>query len=191
MERFDEAVDVLCEAFFDYPVMRYLLADAGDDYERRLQLLVGYFSRSRHLRGDIVWAVQDDGRLVGVANIVRPDTARPPELDRYREQLWNELGEGAQRRYEAFSAATADFNPPEPHFHLSMIGVRRAQARRGIGGRLLAALHETSAIDPISTGVSLTTEDPGNVPLYERFGYEIVGRIGVGNFDSWSFFRPD
>lgn len=56
---------------------------------------------------------------------------------------------------------------------------------------MLAALHEISAIDPISTGVSLTTEDPGNVPLYERFGYEIVGRIGVGNFDSWSFFRPD
>lgn len=190
MERFDEAVDVLCEAFFDYPVMRYLLADAGEDYERRLRLLVGYFSRSRHLSGDVVWAVEDDGRLVGVANIVRPGTARPPELDRFRGQLWNELGEGARRKYEDFSAATAGFNPLEPHFHLSMIGVRRARAGLGIGGRLLAALHGMSAVDPTSTGVSLTTEDPGNVPLYEHFGYEIVGRIGVGDFVSWSFFRP-
>ena len=190
-DSFDEAVDVLCDAFFDYPVMRYLLGDAGDDYGRRLRLLVEFFTRARHLRGDLVWAVRAEGKISGVANIVCPDTLAPPELDEARCQLWAELGEAVRRKYEAFGEATATFRISEPHYHLSMIGVRTEHAGRGIGRRLLDALHSWSAADSGSVGVSLTTEDPTNVALYEHFGYEIVGRAEVGDFTSWSFFRRD
>lgn len=188
---FDEAVDVLCEAFFDYPVMRYLVGDAGDDYRRQLRLLVEFFTRARHLRGDLVWALRSKGKISGVANIVCPGTLEPPELDEARRRLWSELGETVQRKYEAFGKATADFRVSEPHYHLSMIGVRAAHAGQGIGRRLLDSLHSRSAADSVSVGVSLTTEDPANVALYEHFGYEIVGRVEVGDFTSWSFFRRD
>ncbi|MEJ2086637.1 MAG: GNAT family N-acetyltransferase [Acidobacteriota bacterium] len=191
MDCFDEAVDVLCEAFFDYPVMRYLVGDADGDYERRLRLLVEFFSRARHLRGDLVWAVRSKARISGVANIVCPHTEAPPELEEARQSLWAELGEAVQRKYEEFGEATAQFSIPEPHFHLSMIGVRRANLGQGIGRRLLEGLHTLSAADSTSLGVSLTTEDPANVALYEHFGYEIVGRTEVGDFTSWSFFRRD
>ena len=191
MDCFDEAVDVLCDAFFDYPVMRYLVGDAGDDYGRQLRLLVEFFSRARHLRGDLVWAVRSEGRISGVANIVCPDTMAPPELHEARWQLWAELGGEVRRRYEAFGEATAAFSISEPHYHLSMIGVRAANAGQGIGRRLLDGLHSRSAADSGSVGVSLTTEDPANVALYEHFGYEIVGRAEVGDFSSWGFFRRD
>jgi hypothetical protein len=48
-----------------------------------------------------------------------------------------------------------------------------------------------SETDPGSAGVSLTTEVPENVGLYEHFGYRVVGRAPVGDFQSWSMFRPD
>lgn len=35
--RASEAVAVLCDAFHDYPVMRYILGAGGRDYERHLQ----------------------------------------------------------------------------------------------------------------------------------------------------------
>ena len=38
-----EVVDVLCEAFFDYPVMRFVLGADAVDYEPRLEVLVHYF----------------------------------------------------------------------------------------------------------------------------------------------------
>ena len=190
-EGFDEAVDVLCEAFYDYPVMRYLAGDAGGDYDRQLRLLVGFFSVSRHLRGDIVWALKSEGRMIAVANIVCPETESPPALEEARAALWAELGDTVRRRYEAFSDATAEFVVAEPHYHLSMIGVRPRHAGSGLGRRLLDALHELSANDPASSGVSLTTEDPRNVPLYEYFGYRVIGSARVGGFTSWSFFRPD
>ena len=41
-------------------------------------------------------------------------------------------------------------------------------------------------------GVTLTTEDPSNVPLYEHFGYQVVGHARVApGLESWGFFRHD
>ena len=40
-------VDVLCASFYDYPVMRYALADSGDDYMEHLQALNGFFCDAR------------------------------------------------------------------------------------------------------------------------------------------------
>ena len=191
MDEFDEAVDVLCQAFYDYPVMKYLAANAGDDYDRQLRLLVGFFSRARHLRGDLVWAIRSEGRIVGVANIVRPDTKGNSELDSAREQLWTELGDEARMRYEAFGEATAQFSITDPHYHLPMIGVLPECGGQGVGRRLLDGLHELSADDPGSSGVTLTTEHPDNVSLYQYFGYEIVGSTKIGDFESWTFFRRD
>jgi len=39
-DRLDEIVDVLCDAFHDYPVMRYLVGPGHADYDVRLQRLL-------------------------------------------------------------------------------------------------------------------------------------------------------
>jgi len=57
-ERFDEVVEALCDAFRDYPVMRYVLKDAGDHYLTHLPYLVGYFTASRFARGWPVLGVE-------------------------------------------------------------------------------------------------------------------------------------
>ena len=191
MDDLDEAVDVLCEAFYDYPVMRYLVGDAGPDYDRQVRLLVEFFTRARLLRHDLIWAVRSSGRMIGIANIVRPDTTSPPELDEARRRLWAELGDRVRRKYETFGEATAEFGTSELHYHLSMIGVVPAYAGQGIGRQLLDGLHSLSVADADSVGVSLTTEDPRNVALYERFGYEVVGHANVGDLRTWGFFRRD
>jgi ribosomal protein S18 acetylase RimI-like enzyme len=73
-----------------------------------------------------------------------------------------------------------------------MIGTRRRVRGRGLGGTLLRHVHGLSERDPDSTGVTLTTEDPGNVALYRRFGYRIVGEATVSpTLHTWGFFRPD
>ncbi len=209
--RFDEAVEVLCDAFFDYPVMRFIIGDIeGQDereYLRRLTHLISFFTVARFLRDDLVLAVVEDRRFVAMANINLPGeaqlldsrlgggtpwTPQPiPELEEHRAALWGELGEAARERYEAYGAATADFEWPEPHFHLGMIGVLRSHTGRGLGRRLLDHLHQMSGSHPASLGVSLTTETASNVPFYRHFGYEIVGHERVGDLESWGFFRRD
>ena len=42
-----------------------------------------------------------------------------------------------------------------------------------------------------SSGVTLTTEDPRNLGLYSKFGYQLLGNSRVDQeLESWSFYRP-
>ena len=73
-----------------------------------------------------------------------------------------------------------------------MIGVRARVRGSGLGRRMIEHVHSMSRADPESEGVTLTTEDPANVALYEHLGYEIVGHAVVGpKLSTWGFFRSD
>jgi hypothetical protein len=40
--------------------------------------------------------------------------------------------------------------------------------------------------------VTLSTEDPKNVPVYQHVGYGVVGQARVtDDLETWFFFRPD
>lgn len=187
--------DVLCEAFRDYPVMRYVLGQTRD-YDERLRRLVEYFVDARLYRGEIMLGIRlddaPDDALAAAALVSKPDSVTPPEMTEAREQLWRLIGSDARRRYETFGRAAGSFELPEKHLHLNMIGVRRAVQGRGFGRALMEAVHGLSVSDPESAGVSLTTELEENVPLYEHFGYREVGSRSVDRaFTTHVFFRAD
>jgi GNAT superfamily N-acetyltransferase len=190
-DRAREVASVLAEAFADYPVMRYVLGGDGD-YGKRLETLVTFFTLARVHRDETLLGVEVDGRLRAAALVSDPRRESPPSLESVREETWAELGEEARERYEAFGAATAGFDPEAPHIHLNMIGVLQSGRGLGLGRSLLEHVHAMSLADPESEGVSLTTEDPGNLPLYEHFGYEIIGHARVSpKLETWGFFRRD
>lgn len=185
-------VSVLCESFFDYPVMRFVLGPEGD-YSARLARLVTFFVMARVLREEVMLGVRRPRGLVAGALVSYPHARpRPPALADLRSETWGELGTETQARYELFGEATTDFEVESPHIHLNMIGVRRVARGQGLGRALLEAVHGLSISDVDSTGVTLTTEVESNVPLYEHFGYKLVGRRNIGwAFTTWGFFRPD
>lgn len=192
-ERSEEAVAVLCDSFSDYPVMRYVIGAAADEYDGRLKTLIGFFVAARYSRGEPVLAVSDGGKAVAVAILTPPiQREAPAELAEHRAQVWEELGAAARGRYEAMGEAWQEFAIAEPHYHLNMIGVHRSYSGRGLARLLLDAVHEMSRRDPRSTGVSLTTEIESNVALYQHFGYDLVGHVKVPDApDTWVFFRRD
>ena len=185
--------ELLCEAFYDYPVMRWVLESAGADYDPQLSRMVGYFVAARVFRDEPLLGIDHGAEIGAVAVLSYPDgPPSPPEMAVERERVWAELGPEARARYELFGEAYGPNLVTVPHLHLNMIGTRRSTRGMGYGGRLLEHVHAMSAKDPRFEGVSLTTEDPGNVPLYESFGYEITGHARVADgIESWAFFRPD
>jgi len=185
--------EVLCEAFHDYPVMRWVLEGTGAHYEERLARMVGFFVAARVYRREPLLGIDHGDRLGAVAVLSDPaGPPSPPALGLEREAVWADLGAEARARYEAFGAVYAPLIVTRPHVHLNMIGTRREARGRGYGKALLEFVHAWSAADPTSEGVSLTTEDPGNVPLYESFGYEVTGHARVTpEIETWAFFRKD
>jgi GNAT superfamily N-acetyltransferase len=189
----DQATAVLCDAFYDYPVMRYVLGPAESDYDPRLWTLIGFFVSARIFRDEPVLGVDDDeGNLEAVALVTLPGERPSPEaLRERREAVWQELGAAERSRYEAFGAAAGRLTLEDPHHHLNMIGVRRTCAGRGLARVLLRAVHNLSHADPQSCGVTLSTETSQNLPLYAHFGYRLLGHAQVSDeLETWALFRP-
>jgi ribosomal protein S18 acetylase RimI-like enzyme len=184
---------VLCEAFYDYPVMRHVLGEHHDDYEHRLNTLVHFFVMARVLRDEDLLGVMDGAQLAATALVAYPGRGEsPPEMATLRDRVWDVLGPESRSRYEDFGAACATFDVDVPNIHLNMIGVSRAAQGSGLGRSLMDYVHGMSERDTSSEGVTLTTEDPSNVSLYEHFGYRVVGRARVPpGLETWGFFRPD
>ena len=186
-----EVVDVHCDAFRDYPTMRHILG-AASDYDQRLKTLVELFVEALHLKGGVVFGSREDGELVAAADAVLHGAVEPPELARLRRSVWGRLGETARSRYEAYSAATRAFVPERPSFYLSMLGVRRRSAGRGLARPLVERVQDLSRSVPASTGVYLETEEPRNVDFYRHLGFRLTGHVVVGGgLETWGFFRPD
>ena len=192
-ERAGEAVAALCDAFHDYPVMTYIVGDAGPDYDRRLHTLIHFFVSNRVLRDEPILGIEDGGRLVAIATLTPPgERAAPEPIHALREGLWEALGAEAKARHEVLYEVWMRYTHPGLHYHLNMLGVRRSHAGRGLGGRLLKEVHAKSLADAESSGVTLSTEDPKNVPLYKHCGYEVVTHNRVTDaLETWQFFRPN
>lgn len=191
-ENAEQVVDVLCESFTDYPVMRFVIGPESD-YESRLHALISFFVMARVYRNEVLLGVGDSRTLHAAAMVSCSGAgAGPPELEALRQRTWMFLGPGARDRYEAFGTACAAFGIEQPHLHLNMIGVRASRQGLGLGRVLMDSVHSLSERDPSSAGVSLTTEVEGNVALYLHFGYDLLGTASVSStLTTWGFFRPD
>jgi GNAT superfamily N-acetyltransferase len=180
----------LCEAFDRYPVMRFVLGPEGD-YLTRLRTLIEFFVAARVLSGHPMLAVSSGAEMLGVALCTPPGALPAPALDEVRERTWATLGADARERYEACTRSWSEVGVAVPNLHLNMLAVPPRYQGRGLARELLEAVHRLSQEYAESRGVTLSTEDPKNVPLYRRFGYQVVGHRRIApELETWGFFRP-
>lgn len=180
-------VDVLTEAFEHYPAMRFVFAGKRP----ALHKAVGFFVASRVLRNEPLLGIEDGHHLAAGAIVTIPDgRVSPPEVSVRREALWADVGAEARARYEACGAVWERFAAPAPHIHLNMIGVRASCRGLGLGRALLEHVQDIARRTPKAEGVTLTTEDPANVPLYEHAGYTVVDHARIApDLETWWMFR--
>lgn len=188
---FGDVVGVLADAFSDYPVMRFVLGDTGNTAPR-LTELIGLFVFRRIRLGGPMFGVRDkNGTLVGAAVMTLPAEPEPSaEVLQRRDEVWNSLGQDCRERHDAYGAAAKTVLFAEPHHHLNMIGIRRANHGLGLARPLLEAAIRLAAADPQSAGLTLTTETSENVRLYQHFGFEVTGEVHVAlGVHTWGLFR--
>lgn len=201
IQRLDESnisqiLDVFCDAFHDYPVMEVVIGSVGKKYDKYLRLLIKLFVMKRIMRGGPILGVAHNGVLIACATITSPQDKitdeRLKDLKKIDESIWYELGREARNRYKELCKLWDGFEVEEPHYHINMIGVRNSFKGRGLGSKLLEAVHQMSYDDPDSCGVTLTTEDPANVPFYQHHGYKVEANFVFSEaLETWCFFRPD
>jgi ribosomal protein S18 acetylase RimI-like enzyme len=73
----------------------------------------------------------------------------------------------------------AAFHPTEPHWYLPFIAVDPARQNQGHGSALLR--EALARCDRDGLLAYLESSNPRNITLYERHGFEVMGRIQVGS----------
>jgi GNAT superfamily N-acetyltransferase len=104
---------------------------------------------------------------------VAPDEASLVQL------IQDTVADARQEAMFAIFEQMEAFHPREAHWHLPLIGVDPAHQGKGIGAALLR--HVLSVCDNQKVLAYLEATSARNIPLYERHGFEALGRIQVAD----------
>jgi GNAT superfamily N-acetyltransferase len=171
----------LGRAFFDDPVMCWMLPDV-DQRRRRLHRLFAALTRYHHLsRGGVEVAPDGDG--IGGAALWDPpgqwEHTRAEEL-RAMPRLLLAFGTTLRRGLEA-DELMKKAHPEEPHWYLAVIGSDPAVRGKGFGQVLMRS--RLDRCDAEHAPAYLESSNPDNVPYYQRFGFEVTGEIKLPGRD--------
>jgi len=125
---------------------------------------------------------------------------RPPH--HWRIPIWQYIANGPEfiRLFGVEGAArvmkSMDFiekrHPSEPHFYLQAIGTDPTKQGKGFGGVIIR--HQLANADAMALPAYLESNTETNIPLYERFGFEIAGEINLPGgptiYPMWRKARP-
>jgi GNAT superfamily N-acetyltransferase len=136
--------------------------------------------------------IEAGGQLAGVALIDPPGgVPEAPEMGAAWEAFAAAAGEQAVGKFAEYGEIKEACAHERPHTYLTAIGIRPDMQRRGLGGRLLARVHQLSAGDRSSEGVALDTQSASNVTYYRRHGYEVYAEKTLGDKPLWFMYRPN
>ena len=82
-------------------------------------------------------------------------------------------GLGTLKRGAELEKVFADNHPTEPHFYLHAVGAALNNQGKGIGSALLKT--GLAACDAQGMPAYLESTNPRNNPLYERYGFKVIG----------------
>ena len=177
---------VLARAFAADPMVRWPMV-SDDGLPARIRTMFEIADTAYADEGWIYTAAEG----LGVMSLMPPASAqRERELADAAAPALAALTPDGGERYERFWAWIGLMLPPEPRWLLDQVAVEPAAQGRGIGGAMLRFATERAERDGLP--LCLETGMPGNVPLYERFGFRVTRAVNApeGGPHIW-FMRRD
>jgi ribosomal protein S18 acetylase RimI-like enzyme len=166
------AVDVVTLAFSTDPVARWMYPDPNV-FLTHFPSFIRAFAGKSFEHGSAYLAPNAAGAALWLLPGVEPDE------DPLIGLFWTTTSDEVQKDLFPVFEQMAAYHPKEPHWYLPMIGVETYQQGRGVGSSLMQ--HSLANCDDDRLPAYLESSNPRNVPLYERFGFEVVGTIQAGN----------
>ncbi|HXQ44672.1 MAG TPA: GNAT family N-acetyltransferase [Acidimicrobiales bacterium] len=178
--------DALADAFFDDPVMSWILREE-QSRSRRLAQLFGVQLRGHFLPLETVWTTPD---RAGAALWAPPGHAIVPPMAmlRHAPAMVRALGRHTLRALRTLTHVER-LHPKEPHWYLGVLGTRTSAQGHGIGSALLVPVLERCDTDGIPAYLESSKE--ANIAFYRRHGFEVTGEIALpfGGPTVWPMWR--
>ncbi len=164
----------LAVAFADDPVLAFLV---GDD-ARRPGVLAGFFANRLVAGVGLDEALTVDGHRAA-AVWAPPHGPDDPVADFGPAMAAVSMFVGPEVLAGRLDAMRVVFEakPHTPHWFLGFVGTRPDARGQGLASALIR--HVTDRCDADGVPAYLESSDPGNVPLYERHGFEVTAEIPI------------
>jgi GNAT superfamily N-acetyltransferase len=177
---------ILARAFYDGPVMRWVITDE----QRRAELL----ERSFGLYLRKLWFKQDEcyttGSGVGAIVWERPGQWKAGIVDQLRllPSMARVNGRLLPRILRGLAALEAN-HPAALHYYLPCVGVAPEWQGRGLGAALMRPVLDRCDAENVPAYLEATS--PRNRALYERHGFEVTEEflLGPGSPPVWRMWR--
>ena len=184
-----ELSGVLARAFYDDPVMAWVLPDDVARLERLARVFTA-ITRHHHLAGGGS-EVACDGSSIGAAALWDPPNrwkqtgreqfAMLPLFFRvfgFRSARVRQLQEIMKREH-----------PEEPHWYLAVIGSDPAVRGKGFGQALMRS--RLDRVDAEHAPAYLESSKHQNIAYYQRFGFDVTGEVVLpdGGPTMWQMWR--
>lgn len=170
-----EVASVLADGFHDDPVMSWVFRGDDDERARKLGACFGFISAEAIVPLGATFLV--DGGCACWTPPPGTDAWSSDRGARFLDALSADCDRGDIERLGVLSAAMDAAHPSTRHWYLGSIATRRSRQGRGIGSGLLA--HSLQLVDRDGAAAYLESSNLRNVPLYERYGFEVTGQIDL------------
>ena len=165
------AVLTLVAAFIADPVERWLYPAASEyltHFGRFIEAFAGQAFTAR-----TAWALAD-----GTAVALWLPPGAGADADAVVRVLMETVAPAKHADTFAVLEQMGASHPTYPHWYLALLGVDPSHQGLGLGSRLLEAGLRT--VDADHMPAYLETPNPHSVPLYERYGFVVSGRLQAG-----------
>ncbi|WP_447963194.1 GNAT family N-acetyltransferase [Nitrospira sp. Ecomares 2.1] len=169
---YDRAIATLVTAFISDPFIRWMLPDAKQ-YLHYFPQVLKYFAGRAFDHGSAYRSEDYKAAALWLPPGVGPDEEAVAAV--MQDGVASELQGDAFALLERAGAS----HPSVPHWYLPAIGVEPMLQGEGYGSALLA--HGLDVCDNGHVAAYLEATNSANIPLYQRFGFEIVGEIQAGS----------
>lgn len=177
-------IDLMAAAFVRDPLFLDLFGDDRQEpaaARRRAAFFAFLFDRSRMAGHTLRGAFDGQGRLQACCLV--EDSAHKDPMLRVLLRfalLLPRLPWRSSRLLNRYMRRTRRVAPRRRHHYLTMIGVLPEHQGQGIGTRLLQELIHTARQTPGVRAVALDTENPANVPRYQKLGFLATKQLRIG-----------
>jgi ribosomal protein S18 acetylase RimI-like enzyme len=167
----DRATAVLTLAFSTDPVCRWVWPDP-QRYLANFPSFAWAFGGAAFRQGTAFCTLNYGGAALWLPPGITPDGEALGDL------LQRTVAEQDQAEVFAFLEQMDRYHPTEPHWYLPLIGVDPALQGRSHGSALLQ--QALTLCDRDGMPAYLESSNPRNNLLYQRHGFEVLGRIQAG-----------
>lgn len=153
--------------------MVYFVGDAAPESAARCDIITAITNAHFHA-GESVFLLLQNQIAIGAALVeVRRSAVGEVFSVLWTWKLWRRLPKGCIKRLNTYRSRSRGGSDRRTNY-LTMVGILPDLQGNGLGRRFIELLEAEVGT---KRGWSLDTENPGNVVLYEKLGYALVGKV--------------